>query len=68
MGDAVEGGRLAELHRDHVVIARGEGIHVFDDEGNRYIEALSGLFCASLGFSQEPFAPGDGPGPESPDH
>ncbi|MGD0639189.1 MAG: aspartate aminotransferase family protein [Roseiarcus sp.] len=36
-----------------LVIARGEGIHVFDDAGNRYIEALSGLFCASLGFSEE---------------
>ena len=36
-----------------LVIARGEGIHVFDDEGNRYIEGLGGLFCASLGFSEE---------------
>ena len=26
---------------------------VFDDDGNRYIEGLSGLFCASLGFSEE---------------
>jgi 4-aminobutyrate--pyruvate transaminase len=29
-----------------LVISRGEGIHVIDDSGNRYIEALSGLFCA----------------------
>jgi|UPI0004B45654 4-aminobutyrate--pyruvate transaminase len=36
-----------------MVISHGEGIYVFDDEGNRYIEALSGLFCASLGFSEE---------------
>jgi 4-aminobutyrate--pyruvate transaminase len=36
-----------------LVIARGDGIHVIDDEGNRYIEALGGLFCASLGFSEE---------------
>jgi 4-aminobutyrate--pyruvate transaminase len=36
-----------------LVISRGEGIHVIDDSGNRYIEALSGLFCASLGFSEE---------------
>lgn len=36
-----------------LVISRGEGIHVVDDSGNRYIEALSGLFCASLGFSEE---------------
>ncbi len=35
-----------------LVITRGEGIYVFDDEGNRYIEGLGGLFCASLGFSE----------------
>jgi len=35
-----------------LVIARGEGIYVYDDAGNRYIEGLGGLFCASLGFSE----------------
>jgi len=30
---------------------RGEGIYVFDDQGKKYIEGLSGLWCASLGFS-----------------
>jgi 4-aminobutyrate---pyruvate transaminase len=41
------------LHRDigPMVITRGEGIYVYDDQGNRYIEGLAGLFCASLGFS-----------------
>ena len=36
-----------------LVITRGEGIYVYDDAGNRYIEGLGGLFCASLGFSEE---------------
>ena len=36
-----------------LVITRGEGVCVFDDAGNRYIEALGGLFCAALGFSEE---------------
>jgi 4-aminobutyrate---pyruvate transaminase len=36
-----------------MVITHGEGIYVFDDDGNRYIEGLGGLFCASLGFSEE---------------
>jgi 4-aminobutyrate--pyruvate transaminase len=35
------------------VITGGEGIYVIDDEGNRYIEGLGGLFCASLGFSEK---------------
>ena len=35
-----------------MVIERGEGIHVFDAEGNRYIDAMSGLWNAALGFSE----------------
>ena len=35
------------------IIERGDGIYVFDDEGKSYIEGLSGLWCASLGFSEE---------------
>lgn len=34
------------------IFGRGEGIHVFDDSGRRYIEGLAGLWCASLGFSE----------------
>ncbi|MCP4472871.1 MAG: aminotransferase class III-fold pyridoxal phosphate-dependent enzyme [Gammaproteobacteria bacterium] len=35
------------------VFTRGEGIYVFDDTGKRYIEGLSGLWCAALGFSEK---------------
>ena len=35
-----------------LVIDRGEGIYVWDDAGNKYIEGLAGLWCASLGFSE----------------
>jgi 4-aminobutyrate--pyruvate transaminase len=34
-----------------LVIRRGDGIFVEDDQGRRYLEAMSGLWCASLGFS-----------------
>lgn len=34
------------------IFTRGDGIHVFDDEGRPYIEGLAGLWCASLGFSE----------------
>jgi 4-aminobutyrate--pyruvate transaminase len=33
------------------VITRGDGVSVEDDQGRRYLEAMSGLWCASLGFS-----------------
>ena len=32
------------------LIERGEGIYVFDTEGRRFIEAMSGLWCTGLGF------------------
>ncbi|WP_421547028.1 aminotransferase [Pseudomonas sp. QD4] len=35
-----------------LVMERGEGIYVFDTQGQRFIEGMSGLWCATLGFSQ----------------
>lgn len=35
------------------MIARGKGVHVFDDSGKPYIEALSGLWCCGLGFGNQ---------------
>jgi 4-aminobutyrate---pyruvate transaminase len=34
------------------VIASGDGCHVYDDAGRRYLEGLAGLWSASLGFSE----------------
>jgi 4-aminobutyrate---pyruvate transaminase len=39
-----------------LVITRGEGVYVFDDEGRRYLEGMAGLWCASLGFSEKRLA------------
>jgi 4-aminobutyrate--pyruvate transaminase len=36
-----------------VVISRGEGVRVYDDNGRGYIDSTAGLWCASLGFSNE---------------
>ncbi len=41
------------LENGPVVITHGEGVRVFDDTGKGYIEAVAGLWCASLGFSNE---------------
>ena len=38
------------------VIVKGDGVFVEDDRGNRYIEGVSGLWCASLGFGDERLA------------
>jgi 4-aminobutyrate---pyruvate transaminase len=33
-----------------LVIERGEGVYVYDTHGKPYIEGMSGLWCAGLGF------------------
>ncbi|MBX3529221.1 MAG: aminotransferase class III-fold pyridoxal phosphate-dependent enzyme [Rhizobiaceae bacterium] len=36
-----------------MVVERGEGVYVVDTQGRRYIEGMSGLWCAGLGFGDE---------------
>lgn len=45
-------------HKQHLkdgplVINRGKGVRIYDDQGKEYIEAVAGLWCASLGFDNE---------------
>ena len=35
-----------------LVIAKGDGVYVEDNQGNRYIEAMAGLWSVALGFSE----------------
>jgi adenosylmethionine-8-amino-7-oxononanoate aminotransferase len=37
---------------DFPVVDRGEGVWVWDTEGNRYLDGLSGLFCTNLGHGR----------------
>ncbi|WP_377297262.1 aspartate aminotransferase family protein [Rhizobium sp. SGZ-381] len=42
------------LERDGaLVIERGEGIHVFDANGKRYIEGMAGLWSVAVGFGEQ---------------
>ena len=36
-----------------LILDRGEGIYVYDSQGNRYIEGLAGLWCTSLGYGNK---------------
>jgi 4-aminobutyrate--pyruvate transaminase len=48
---------LRELEAEGpLVITRGEGVYVFDEQGRRYLEGMVGLWCASLGFSERRLA------------
>ena len=39
-----------------LMIVRGEGIYVYDEQGNQYIDGLAGLWCTSLGYANEEIA------------
>ncbi len=48
---------LAAYHEHGpLVLVRGQGIHVWDNHGNRYIEGMAGLWCATLGYGDEELA------------
>ncbi len=42
-----------KLERDGpLIIDRGEGIHVYDNSGKRYIEGMAGLWSVAVGFGE----------------
>jgi len=43
----------SHLSAGPVVIGRGQGVRVWDENGREYFESVAGLWCASLGFSNE---------------
>ncbi|MDZ7627853.1 MAG: aminotransferase [Parvularculaceae bacterium] len=44
------------LEEGPFIIVKGDGASVIDDAGNRYIDAMAGLWSASLGFSEKRLA------------
>lgn len=36
-----------------IIIERGEGVHVYDDQGNAYLEAMAGLWSVAVGFGEK---------------
>ena len=48
---------LAALHRGSpLVLVRGRGVHVWDNHGKQYIEAMAGLWCTALGYGDDELA------------
>nr|WP_319491049.1 aminotransferase [uncultured Desulfobacter sp.] len=67
---ATEEATLAQIDKKHVihpwsdlgsdaepmVIESGKGIHVFDNEGNKFIDSISGMWCVNLGYGNKEMA------------
>ncbi|MGB0514235.1 MAG: aminotransferase class III-fold pyridoxal phosphate-dependent enzyme [Wenzhouxiangellaceae bacterium] len=39
-----------------IIWSRGEGIHVYDQHGRRYLEGMAGLWCTALGYGEKELA------------
>jgi adenosylmethionine-8-amino-7-oxononanoate aminotransferase len=35
------------------VMVRGEGLYLWDNDGNRYLDGMSGLWCTNLGYGRQ---------------
>ena len=48
---------LEEIGREkRTVIVRGEGVYVYDTEGNRYLDAPGGMWCVNVGHGRREIA------------
>jgi adenosylmethionine-8-amino-7-oxononanoate aminotransferase len=56
MTDSHLWGHFSRLDTDLVSIVRGEGCYVWDDEGNRYLDGLAGLFATQVGHGRTELA------------
>src|SRR6187402_1326722 len=41
---------LQTYDRHPILLTRGEGVHLFDDAGNKYLDLLSGIGVSALGY------------------
>jgi len=39
-----------------VIISRGEGCYIWDVDGNKYLDAMAGLWCVNIGYGNEQMA------------
>ncbi|MBO9355354.1 aminotransferase class III-fold pyridoxal phosphate-dependent enzyme [Bordetella petrii] len=44
---------VAHQRTGPIVIERGEGVYVYDDQGRRYLEAMAGLWSVAVGFGEQ---------------
>jgi 4-aminobutyrate---pyruvate transaminase len=47
---------VTHMEQGPMVIERGQGCYVYDDQGTCFLDAAAGLWCASLGYASERLA------------
>ena len=43
----------AQENSGPMIMTKGEGVYVFDDQGNKYLDSVAGLWCVTLGYNNQ---------------
>lgn len=43
-------------HDEPFIVERAKGVHVFDVDGRRYLDAIGGMWCVTVGYGREELA------------
>ena len=46
----------SHLKQGPIVLERAKGVYIYDNDGNKYLEGMAGLWCTSLGYGNEELA------------
>ncbi|MDK2779640.1 MAG: aminotransferase class III-fold pyridoxal phosphate-dependent enzyme [Pseudomonadota bacterium] len=38
---------------ENLILEKGDGVYVYDNNGNQYLEGMAGLWCTSLGYNNQ---------------
>ena len=38
---------------ENLILEKGDGVYVYDNNGNKYLEGMAGLWCTSLGYNNQ---------------
>ena len=44
---------MSKVQHAPFIVDRGEGIYVYDEEGNRYLDAAASLWYMNIGYGRE---------------
>ena len=46
---------LIHTYNRNITLTKGEGVYLFDDEGNKYLDMGAGIAVSALGYSNDEY-------------
>ena len=47
-------GQFVRKEAPQVVMTGGEGVYVYDSNGNKLLDGFAGLYCVNIGYGRQP--------------